>query len=191
MTAPTGFTIRRATEADLPAAQALMRRTLEEEFGTSYRPDYHRDIADLKGTYLEPDRHTLLVAVDDASSDIVATGGIRVGKLHGGPEHLVRRYAGDDTAQLVRIYVRRDHRRRGIARAIVQACLRYAVDDGGYGIFALHTFPHSPGAPAFWQSMATQVGKQAHTDIPPEIFFEFDPAVARRIAAGEWPARPS
>ena len=39
--------------------------------------------------------------------------------------------------------------------------------------------------------MASQVGEQPHTDIPPEIFFEFDPATARRIAAGEWPARPS
>jgi GNAT superfamily N-acetyltransferase len=168
-----------------------MRHTIEDDFKTPYRPDYHRDVADLKGSYLEPDRHTLLVAVDDVSGEIVATGGIRVGKLRGGPEHLVRRYAGDDTAQLVRIYVRRDHRRRGIARAIVQVCLRFAVDDGGYEIFALHTFPHSPGALAFWQSMATQVGEQAHTDVPPEIFFEFDPAVAHRIAAGEWPARPS
>lgn len=191
MTAPTGFTIRRATEADIPAAGALMRRTLEVDFGTPFRPDFHRDIADLKGSYLEPERHTLLVAVDDATGDVVATGGIRVGKLRGGPEDLVHRYAGDDTAQLVRIYVRRDHRRRGIARAIVEACLRFAIDDGGYGIFALHTFPHSPGALAFWQSMATQVGEQPHTDIPPEIFFEFDPAVARRIAAGDWPARPA
>jgi ribosomal protein S18 acetylase RimI-like enzyme len=189
MTAPTSFTIRRATEADIPAAHALMRRTIEEDFKTPYRPDYHRDVADLKGSYLEPDRHTLLVAVDDATGEIVGTGGIRVGKLRGGPEHLVARYAGDDTAQLVRIYVRREDRRRGIARAIAQACLQFAVDDGGYEIFALHTFPHSPGALAFWQSMATQVGEQAHTDIPPEIFFEFEPALARRIAAGEWPSR--
>ena len=189
MTAPGSFTIRPATDADIPAAGALMHSTLELDFGTPFRPDFHRDIADLKGSYLEPDRHTLLVAVDDATGEIVATGGIRVGRLRGGPEHLVRRYAGDDTAQLVRIYVRRDHRRRGIARAIVQACLRFAVDDGGYGIFALHTFPHSPGALAFWQSMATKVGEQPHTDIPPEIFFEFDPGVARRIAAGDWPAR--
>jgi ribosomal protein S18 acetylase RimI-like enzyme len=191
MTEPGTFTIRPATVADLPAAKALMRRTVEEDFGTPYDPGYHRDIDDLVAAYLEPPRHTLFVAVDDATGEIVGTGGIRVGRLRGGPEHLVRRYAGDDTAQLVRIYVRRDHRRRGIARAVVQACLRFAVDDGGYAIFALHTFPHSPGALEFWQSMATQIGDQPHTDIPPEIFFEFDPEVARRIAAGEWPTRPA
>jgi len=185
------FSIRPATVVDLPAAAELMRRTVEEDFGTPYDPAYHRDINDLAGSYLEPPRHTLLVAIDDATGEVVGTGGIRVGRLRGGPEDLVRRYAGDDTAQLVRIYVRRDQRRRGIARAIVQACLRFAIDDGGYTIFALHTFPHSPGALAFWQSMATQVGEQPHTDIPPEIFFEFDPAVARRIAAGDWPARPA
>jgi GNAT superfamily N-acetyltransferase len=189
MTAAPGYSIRPATEDDVPAAQALMRWTVEEDFGTPYRPEYHRDIADLQGSFLERARHTLFVAVDDATGEIVGTGGIRVGKLRGGPEHLVRRYAGDDTAQLVRIYVRRDHRRRGIARAIVQACLRYAVDDGGYGIFALHTFPHSPGALAFWSSMATQVGEQPHTDIPSEIFFEFEPEAARRIATGDWPGR--
>lgn len=183
---PAGFTIRRATGADLPAAEALMRHTVEVDFGTPYRPDYHRDIADLRGFYLEPRRHALFVAVDDKTGEIVGTGGVRVGKLRGGPEHLVRRYAGEDTAQLVRIYVRQDHRRRGIARAIVQACLRFAVDEGGYEIFALHTFPHSPGALAFWSSMATQVGEQPHTDIPKEIFFEFEPETARRIAAGEW-----
>lgn len=186
-----GFAVRRATAEDVPAAQALMRTTVEVDFGTPYRPDYHRDIADLTGFYLEPDRHALFVAVDGATGEVVGTGGIRVGKLRGGPRHLVRRYAGEDTAQLVRIYVRQDHRRRGIARAIVRACLRFALDDGGYRIFALHTFPHSPGALAFWSSMATQVGEQPHTEIPPQIFFEFDPAVARAIAAGEWPARPA
>jgi ribosomal protein S18 acetylase RimI-like enzyme len=191
MTESGTLSVRPAAATDLPAAAALMRRTVEEDFGTPYDPDYHRDISDLAGFYLEPPRHTLLVAVDDATGEVVGTGGIRVGRLRGGPEHLVRRYAGDDTAQLVRVYVRRDQRRRGIARAIVQACLRYAVDDGGYAIFALHTFPHSPGALAFWQSIATQVGEQPHIDIPREIFFEFDPAVARRIAAGDWPARPA
>ena len=191
MTQGSMFSVRPATAADLPAAEALMRRTVEEDFGTPYDPGYHRDISDLAGFYLEPPRHTLLVAVDDATGEVVGTGGIRVGRLRGGPKHLVRRYAGDDTAQLVRIYVRRDQRRRGIARAIVQACLRFGVDDGGYAIFALHTFPHLPGALAFWRSMATQVGEQPHTDIPPEIFFEFDPLVARQIAAGDWPERPA
>jgi len=36
--------------------------------------------------------------------------------------------------------------------------------------------------------MATQVAEQPHTDIQPEIRFEFDPAVSRQIAGGEWPA---
>src|SRR3990172_154362 len=107
------FSIRPATVVDLPAAAELMRRTVEEDFGTPYDPAYHRDINDLAGSYLEPPRHTLLVAIDDATGEVVGTGGIRVGRLRGGPEHLVRRYAGDDTAQLVRVYVRRDQRRRG------------------------------------------------------------------------------
>lgn len=185
MTSSPGFTIRPATRDDLPAAEALMRRTVEEDFGTAYDPAYHRDIADLEGAYLEPPRHTLLVATDDQTREIIGTGGVRVGSLRGGPEHLVRRYDGDETAQLVRIYVRREDRRRGIARAVVRECLAFALADGGYSIIALHTFPHSPGALPFWRSVATQVGYQERSEIPPEAFFEIDPEAARRIVAGE------
>lgn len=187
MTEPGTFTIRPATVADLPAAKALMRRTVEEDFGTPYDPGYHRDIDDLVAAYLEPPRHRLFVALEGTSSELIGTGGIRVGRLLGGPEHLVRRYADDDTAQLVRIYVAREHRRRGIARAVVRACLAFALEDGGYSIIALHTFPHSPGALPFWQSMATQVGYQERSEIPPEAFFEIDLEEARRMVAGDPP----
>jgi MFS family permease/GNAT superfamily N-acetyltransferase len=179
--APAGITIRAAGPADLPAAAALMRQTVEEDFETPYHPSYHRDIADLEAAYLGPPRHTLFIAIDDASGAVVGTGGVRVGRLRGGPPELVRRYAGDDTAQLVRIYVRREARRRGIARAIVGACLEFVLADGGYSIIALHAFPHSPGALSFWESIATRVGYQEHTDIPPEAFFEIDFDDARRI----------
>lgn len=113
------------------------------------------------------------------------TGGVRVGRLRGGPEALIRRYAGDDTAQLVRIFVRREARRRGIARALVRACLAFALADGGYSIIALHTFPHSPGALPFWESMARRVGALSRTGLPSEVFFEIDLDVARRMVGAE------
>ena len=184
MTPSPSFSIREAIPADLPAAKALMTHTVEEDFGTPYDPAYHRDIDDLAAAYLDPPRHALFVAVDDGSGEVIATGGLRVGRLRGGPVELVSRYAGDDTAQLVRIYVARQHRRRGIARALVRACLAFALRDGGYSIIALHTFPHSPGALAFWQSMATQVGYQERSGIPAEAFFEIDLEDARGMAAG-------
>jgi ribosomal protein S18 acetylase RimI-like enzyme len=187
MTSSPTFSIREATPADLSAAKALMMRTVEEDFGTPYDPRYHRDIDDLAAAYLEPSRHTLFVAVDEDSGELIATGGVRVGRLQGGPPDLVRRYAGDDAAQLVRIYVAREQRRRGIARAVVRACLAFALRDGGYSIIALHTFPHSPGALAFWQSMATQVGYQERSGIPAEAFFEIDLEDARRMVAGTRP----
>ena len=183
MTASPTFSVREATATDLTAAEALMRRTVEQDFGTPYDPGYHRDINDLAAAYLEPSRHALFVAVDDASGEVIGTGGLRVGRLRGGPDDLVRRYAGDETAQLVQIYVAREHRRQGIARALVRACLAFAVHDGGYSIIALHTFPHSPGALPFWESMATRVGYQERSEIPPETFFEIDIDDARRLAA--------
>ncbi|MBF8290579.1 MAG: hypothetical protein HW391_1547 [Chloroflexi bacterium] len=185
MTSTPGFTIRLATGDDLAAAEALMRRTVEEDFGTKYDPTYHRDIADLAGSYLEPARHRLFVVTDDTTGEVIGTGGIRVGRLRGGPAHLVRRYDGEETAQLVRIYVRREDRRRGIAHAVVRECLAFALAEGGYSIIALHTFPHSPGALPFWQSVATQVGYQERSEVPPEAFFEIDLEQARRIVAVE------
>lgn len=176
-----GFTVRPATEADLPAAQAVMLRTLEEDFRTGYDPAVQLDIADLRGTYLEPARHVLFVAVDEATGEIVATGGTRDGRLAGGPPHLVERYARGDTAQLVRIYVRREDRRRGIARAVVLANLAFILAEPSYVRVALHTFPHSPGALPFWESMATRLEGHERDGMPLQLFFEIDLADARRL----------
>lgn len=176
-----GWTIRPATEADLTAARALMIRTIEEDFGTRYDPAVQRDVADLRATYLEPARCALFVAVDDASGEVVGTGGTRDGRLAGGPAHLVERYARGDTAQLVRIYVRREDRRRGIARALVRANLEFILGEASYVRIALHTFPHSPGALPFWESMATRLEGYERAGMPRQLFFEIGLDDARRL----------
>ncbi|CAM5676581.1 GNAT family N-acetyltransferase [Streptomyces hirsutus] len=56
-----------------------------------------------------------------------------------------------------RVYVRPDHRRRGLARRLVDELLDFAAADGGYGSVYLHTDPSVPGAEAFWRSLAKVV----------------------------------
>ena len=177
-----GYTIREIGEADIPAARALMIRTFEEDFRSGYQPEYHRDVDDIRGTYIEPPRHVLYVAVDDASGEIVGTAGAKGGALRRGPEDLVRRYHDRHTAQIVRVYVRREDRRRGIARALLAAVLDFIVSDGAYTTVALHTFPHSPGALAFWSSIGTRITEYEREGQYPEVFFEIPLDRVRRLA---------
>lgn len=185
-----GFSIRPATNGDIPGARALMIRILEEDFRTDYLPEFHRDVADIAGVYLAPPRHTLFVAVDDATGELVATGGVRGGSLRHGPPELAERYDDEHTAQLVRIYVRREDRRRGVARALVQVILEFILADDTYRTIALHTFPHSPGALAFWESIGTKVAEYEREGQFPQVFFEISREQAEAIV-GQPAGRPS
>ncbi len=72
---------RPATADDLAEVRALMIRTFDEDFGYGYNPAFHADVDDLQGTYLDNPRHTLFVAVDPATEQLLGTAGIRSGGL--------------------------------------------------------------------------------------------------------------
>ncbi|MQS10450.1 GNAT family N-acetyltransferase, partial [Streptomyces alkaliphilus] len=80
-----------------------------------------------------------------------------------GPQHppnpawLAERYPSGETAQLRRVYVRPEHRRRGLARRMVDELVAFAVAEGGYRSLYLHTDPTVPGAEAFWRSLGKVV----------------------------------
>ena len=170
-----GFTVRELRHADIPEARALMLRSVVEDFGDAYDPAIHADIDDMPGAYLDPDGPFLLVAQDSTTGRLLATAGIRDGALKEGlsPEHLVARYRNGHTGQLVRVYVLREHRRRGIARVLVRAVLDRAAAEGHYDTIALHTFRHSPGAEAFWLSMGSVLVEDDTDGLSRALFFEF------------------
>lgn len=183
------YCIRVAGPEDLDEARAVMLDTVYRDFGTGYVPRWHGDIIDLSGAYLTPARHTLLVAVDDAGA-VVATGALDSrGPLHPpNPAHLAERYPSGTTAQLRRIYTRREHRRRGLARRLVGELLDFAAADGGYRSVYLHTDPSVEGAEGFWRSLGEVVlderdGRHhgqgiVHFEVP------FDAVRAGRIPTG-------
>ena len=150
-----GYALRPAQSADLTAARALMIRTFEEDFGYGYNPEFHTDVDDLQGVYLDNPRHTLVVAVAEGSGEIVGTAGVRSGGLKPALNQpwLVARYDPERTAQLVRVYTL--HEWRGVARALLPPLLEFAARQGGYDMVALHTDPRSPGAERFWRSLPT------------------------------------
>lgn len=185
-TADRGYTVRPATRADVDPARRIMLDTLYHEFGYGYVPRWHHDVLDIEGTYLDDPRHLLLVAVHDG--EVVATTGVRsAGPAH--PPHprwLAERYPSGTTAQLVRVYVRPEHRRRGLARTLVQTACGIISDTPGYESIYLHTNVNVEGVETFWRSMAEEVFDARNTG-------EHGPGVAtvhfeipmRRRPAGE------
>ncbi|MGW2980018.1 GNAT family N-acetyltransferase [Streptomyces humidus] len=156
------YCIRPAGLQDVDGARAVMLDTVYRDLGSGYVPGWHRDIIDPVTAYLTPDRHTLLVAVAGergASGEVVATAALDSrGPAHPpNPRHVAERYPVGTTAQLRRVYVRPEHRRRGLARRLVAELLAFAVADGGYRSVYLHTDPAVEGAEAFWRSLGAVV----------------------------------
>lgn len=153
-----GFIVREVTPADFAEARAVIVRVLDEDLKTGYRPEIHWDIDDMQGTYLDNCRQALFVAVDRASGQVIGTISVRTDgpKSPPHPHWLAERYATDTTCQLFRAYIAREHRRRGVARALVEAARRFIRDEGGYDTIYLHTNPSVPGAEPFWRSMPTR-----------------------------------
>ncbi|MEU2725512.1 GNAT family N-acetyltransferase [Streptomyces smyrnaeus] len=153
------YLLRTAAPADVEAARSVMLDTVYGDLRSGYVPRWHRDIIDIEGTYLRPPRRTLLVAVDEASGEVVATGAVRDQgpQAPPNPPWVAERFPSGSTAQLCRIYVRSTHRRLGIARAMVRELSAFVAEAGGYEAIYLHTDPTVPGAEPFWRAMATVV----------------------------------
>ena len=151
-----GYTVRHARPEDLLGAQAVIRRVLAEDVGTPYTPMWHYDVDQPQIVYLDNPRHALFVAIDDARSEVVATTGVQaIGpRTPPHPVSLTERYPVGETAQLYRVYVAREHRRRGIASALVEATRRFVEAEGGYKVLYLHTDASVEGAEPFWRSVA-------------------------------------
>lgn len=152
------FVLRTAAPADVDAARSVMLDTVYRDLRSGYVPRWHRDIIDLEGVYLAPERRTLFVA-ESASGAIVATGAVRDQgpQAPPNPEWVARRFPSGSTAQLCRIYVRPEYRRQGIARAMVRALNDFVAEAGGYEAIYLHTDPAVTGAEPFWRSLAEEV----------------------------------
>jgi GNAT superfamily N-acetyltransferase len=149
--------IRELEERDISEAQEVMRSVLEDSVA-AYDPVIHADIEDLYESYLQPEDAFMLVVEDMRSGKVVATGGLRNGAFD--PEEvppqlalLERRYRDGRTGQVGRVHVLPQHRRRGIARAVVEAIVERVRREALYGRLALHTHPYSPGALPFCLAM--------------------------------------
>ncbi|MEV0578294.1 GNAT family N-acetyltransferase [Streptomyces sp. NBC_01463] len=152
-----GYVLRTAGPQDVGGARAVMLDTVYRDLRSGYVPRWHADIIDPGAAYLSPGRCTLLVA--EHAGEIVATGAVRDRgpQAPPNPQWVADRFPSGTTAQLCRIYVRPEHRRRGLARRMVRELCAFVADAGGYEAVYLHTDPAVPGAEPFWRSLATEV----------------------------------
>ncbi|MFI6854151.1 GNAT family N-acetyltransferase [Streptomyces sp. NPDC050416] len=162
-----GVTIKEATAEDLDGARVVMLDAVYRDFGTGYVPGWHADIIDPASFYVLPPRHTLLVAVDERDGTVAATAALDArGPAHPpNPRWLAERFPSGETAQLRRVYVRPEYRRRGLARRLVEGLLDFARADGGYRSVYLHVYPHSPGALGLWRTLGKVVCDERE-DVP-------------------------
>ncbi|GII79076.1 N-acetyltransferase [Sphaerisporangium rufum] len=151
---PSEYRVHPAAPEHLDGARGVMLDTFYREFGYGYRPEWHWDVVDLDGVYLGPARHALFVAT--TVDQVVGTTAVRaVAPAH--PRALADRYPAGATAQLFRVYVSPGHRRRGLARAMVEQARRFVAASPTYQALYLHTDTRIAGAEAFWRSVATVV----------------------------------
>jgi GNAT superfamily N-acetyltransferase len=147
-----------------------MLRIFEDDYGYGYQPEWQWDYDDLAGTYIEHPRQTLLLALDAASGEVVGTGAIRAGGPRS-PAWLAARYQPpEQIAQIVRLFVHPAHRRRGVARLLVDELQRFVQGVGGYRVICLHT----ETVPEFWQRLGCQLIHDGRTADPPEPSVHFE-----------------
>ena len=148
-----GVTIRMPRLEELGETQALMIRVIEHDYGYDYRSRWHDDVDDPRAFYLDSPRHRLLVAVDDQTGRILGTAGVRVLRITSPPhpQEILDRYDRVRTAELTRVFVLPEGRRRGIGRALVDATRAWVAEVGGFDLIQFH----SRTAVEFWRAMPT------------------------------------
>lgn len=151
------YELQAAEHRHVDGARSVMLDTFYRDFGYGYRSDWHHDVIDLAGTYLDPDHHALFVATK--GDEVVGTTAVRAAapKSPPHPRFLVERYPEETTAQLFRVYVRPEHRRCGLARALVGLAIEFVTRQPRYQALYLHTDTRIDGAEAFWRSMASPI----------------------------------
>ena len=176
------YELRTAEPRHVDGARSVMLDTFYRDFDYGYRPDWHHDVIDLTGTYLNPDDHALFVATK--GDEVVATTAVRA-TAPTSPPHprwLTERYPEATTAQLFRVYVRPEHRRCGLARALVALAVDFVVSRPRYHALYLHTDPRIDGAEAFWRATAHLVHDPRTSPDDPYQTMHFEIPLPTRVS---------
>lgn len=164
---------------EVPALQALIMGAVRDDFGFDYNPEWHHDVDHLGEVY--QGRNVMLAA--RAGGEIIGSAGL----LMGAPVTIDGFYDEGDmsVAQIVRLVVRKDWRRGGLARQLIESLMAYAINDPATNHLYFHTSDTSPGAMPFWASMGAQIIRddRPHQPVTRTVHYQFDLAQLRAEAA--------
>lgn len=167
------YRVRLADRADADGARSVMFDTFYQVLGHGYIPRWHADVINMDQAYFDHSRQALFVA--ELDGEIVGTGAVRADgpKSPPHPPWIAERYPSGTTAQVFRVYVRPEHRRNGLARALVDMACEFAATVPGYESIYLHTNASIDGAEPFWRSIAKEIHDGRTDDrYSPAVHFE-------------------
>lgn len=138
-----GVEIRDFAPSDREETRDLILRGLRERWGADFDPSFNSDLDDMGASYLATGGQ-VIVAIDGRT--IVGTGTLMV-------------EPGDRVVRLVRMSTDPQHRRRGIARGIVDELIRRART-GDYDHMLVETDTPWTSAVRLYQSCGFQITEQ-------------------------------
>lgn len=163
---------------EVPALQRLIMNAVFDDFGFRYNAIWHHDVDHLATVY--QGRNVMLAA--RAGGEIIGSAGLRIGA----PVTIKGHYEkGDrDVAQIVRLVVRKDWRRHGLARQLIETLIPYAINDPETNHLYFHTSDTSASAMPFWASMgATMIrDDRPREPVTRTVHYQFDLAQLRADA---------
>lgn len=141
--------IRHATMADLPRVRQMLVRSMNDDHGYGYRPDWHSDFDDLTGCYLLRPRAALLVA--EVDGHVMGSVALKPEPPRGPNEVGAHGVAPGRVGQLVRLVVDPQARGQGLARRLVVELLEVARKTEGLDVLCLHTNGRNSSSLGFWR----------------------------------------
>lgn len=149
------WTIRSYRSSDLPACRTLYVEGLIG--GKIAENDTGLDIDDIDHAYMIPGNHFWVV--ENAVGEIVAMLGLQ--------------NVEPGVAEIRRLRVRQDHRRRGIGQALIETALKFSSDNG-YLKIALDTFVDRDAALRLFEKFRFRHSRTRHVNDRELMYFYLD-----------------
>lgn len=140
--------IKRVDNDNVLPAIEFVSQMIKEVYGREIDPVWDRDLLNFEEFYLFTQGNAFLAAFNE-NGKIVGTLAVR--RYDGRIKALEGFYDLKVTAELVKCYVDRKYRRKGIGSLLVREAEKFCRG-AGYKVIYLHTHMYLPGAYEFWQS---------------------------------------
>lgn len=138
----------------------FLMKMIKSEYGYDYIESYHKDIKNLKETYLTPKNNFYIIL--NKSEQIIGSIGIRgYDKEFKEFENI---YKKDDTSSIWRMFINKNYRRKGLGSTLVKIVEKFSKEEN-YNKIYLHTHRTVKGALSFWESLDYKITLDTHNEL--------------------------